>query len=118
MKLNPKLPTGEANGLEAIAAQLVQNPEGKHVVMAIVDCHRITTDADTGNSEPTARLRRVEVLLPQDRNVAQDLMQRALEHRTGKAVLPFALQQELTDLFDGVDPHTGRILDGSEGDDQ
>lgn len=100
VKLAGALPKGTANGLEAVVLPLVQHPDRFQVVLAIIDCKTITTDADTGEVVPTARIRRIEVVLPGDRRVARGLMERALEERTGRTALPLDLEDELRAAFE------------------
>lgn len=109
-KLVGSLPKGEGNGLDAIAAALIDNPREVHVVIALVDCKKVTTDHDSGEVEPTARIRRVEAIEEADRDVAAKMMRRALERRTGKTVLPFDLEEDLRSAFGRIDPDTGEIL--------
>lgn len=109
-KLASSLPGGDANGLTAIARGLIDNPHEIHVVVALVDCKRTTTDNDTGEIVPTARIRRVEVIGGADKDLAAKMMRRALESRTGKTVLPFDLEEDLRAAFGGIDPDTGEIL--------
>ncbi|GAA4626688.1 hypothetical protein GCM10023196_035950 [Actinoallomurus vinaceus] len=98
-KLTSSLPKGDANGLGPIVTDLVTNPHELHVVLAIVDCKKITTDSDTGEVVPTVRIRRIEALLNDDLTKARRLMERALEKRTGKTVLPLTLEDELREAF-------------------
>lgn len=109
-KIASALPGGDANGLTAIARDLIDNPHEIHVVVALVDCKRTTTDNDSGEVVPTARIRRVEVIGGQDKDLAAKMMRRALETRTGKTVLPFDLEEDLRAAFGGIDPDTGEIL--------
>lgn len=108
-KLNGSLPRGSANGLDAIARRLIDNPQEVHVVIALVDCKRITTDADTGDVEPTARIRRIETVTGDDKTLAATMLRRALERRTGQTVLPYDLEDELRAAFGDFDPDTGEI---------
>lgn len=109
-KLASSLPGGDGNGLVAIARQLIDNPHEVHVIVGLVDCKRITTDNDSGEIVPTARIRRIEVIGDQDKDLAAKMMRRALEERTGKTVLPFDLEEDLRAAFGRVDPDTGEIL--------
>lgn len=109
-KLASGLPGGDANGLVAIARELIDNPHEVHVIVGLVDCKRITTDNDSGEVVPTARIRRVEVIGDNDKDLAAKMMRRALEERTGKTVLPFDLEEDLRAAFGRVDPDTGEIL--------
>lgn len=110
-KLASSLPGGDANGLVAIARDLIDEPHEVHVVVALVDCKRLTTDTDTGEVVPTARVRRIEALADaEDLKLSQKMLRRALERRTGKTVLPFDLEEDLRAAFGRVDPQTGEIL--------
>lgn len=106
-KLSSSLPKGEPNGLNALARQLIDAPHAVHVVVALVDCKKLATDCDTGDVEPTARIRRIEAIDGDDKDLAAKMLRRALELRTGKAVLPFDLEEDLRSIF--VDPDTGEI---------
>lgn len=106
-KLAGRLPTGDANGLAAIAADMLDNPEQVHVVIALVDCSKITTDTDSGDVVPTARIRRIEAIKdPKDGRVLRSLLRREWERRTGKTVLPFEMEEELRSAF-GEDDRDG-----------
>lgn len=107
IKISGTLPKGDANGAAAIAADLIAEPHRFKVILAIVDCKKVTTDNDTGEAVPTARIRRVEPVLPQDLPQAEQIMRRALEHRTGRVVLPMGLEDEVRIAFRGIDPSTG-----------
>ena len=52
-KLGSSLPKGEANGMQALARQLIDEPEKVHVVVMLVDCKKITTDVDNGDVDAT-----------------------------------------------------------------
>jgi len=99
IKLASALPKGDANGLGPIVLDLVQDPARFKVVLAIVDCKQITTNADTGEVVPTARIRRVEAILDGDLSTARRLMERALERRTGRTMLPLGLEDEMRAAF-------------------
>ncbi|MFG1898678.1 hypothetical protein ACGFIP_32190 [Micromonospora zamorensis] len=62
MKLKATLPKWEQSGLAQIRDQLLENPEGQHVAIVVVDCARITHDVVDGDLEatPTIRLLRIE----------------------------------------------------------
>jgi hypothetical protein len=110
VKTNAVLPKGEENGLTAIARELIaegtgQAPHRLHAVIAIVDCRRVSIDSDTGDENATVRVRRCEVVLSGDMGEAEKLIRRALEFRTGQAVLPLELEEELEATFrDMPDP--------------
>ena len=112
VKIAGKAPEGDANGLTAIADDLIDDPGAMHVIVAIVDCSKTTTDHDKGEVIPTARIRRAEVIVDgKDGKRLRDLMQRAFERRTGKTVLPLELEDELRAAFGDVDTETGEISD-------
>jgi len=110
-KLSSGLPKETSgNGLSAIARDLVVNPMNRHVMIAVVDCSKITTDTSTGLMEPTARVLRIERVAPQDAETAERLVRRALEHRLGDTVLPIDLEEDIEEWFGKgfkLDPETG-----------
>lgn len=108
-RLASGLPKGDGNGLDALARNLIDAPHEVHVVVALVDCKKITTDNDDGTVEPTARIRRIEAITEADKDLAAKMLRRALEKRTGKTVLPFDLEEDLRAAFGGIDPDTGEI---------
>lgn len=105
IKLTSALPKGDANGLGPIVLDLIDNPGDFKVVLAIVDCKSFTTDADTGEVVPTARIRRIEAVLDDDLTAARRLMERALEKRTGRTMLPLGMEDEMRAAFkdSGID---------------
>lgn len=108
-KLASGLPKGDGNGLSALARNLIDAPHDIHVVVALVDCKKVTTDNDSGEIEPTARIRRIEAITDDDKELAAKMLRRALERRTGKTVLPFDLEEDMRAAFGGIDPDTGEI---------
>jgi len=110
-KLAAALPKGVGNGLDAIEAAMTEAPHEVHVVIALIDCKKVTTDSDTGEMEATARIRRIEAIEAGDKARAMAMMRRALESRTGATVLPFDLEQDVRAAFGSIDPDTGQILD-------
>lgn len=119
VKLMGALPGGDNNGAHAIGGELVADMHRLHPMLAIVDCRRVTTDADTGEHTATVRIRRIEALMPDDLPAAERLLRRALENRLGKTVLPLDLEDEINaafeqltldvdgELADEVDPAAG-----------
>ncbi len=101
------LPKGDANGLGPAVRGLIDEPHRYHVVLGIIDCSKVTTNNDTGEVVPTARIRRIEVVLPGDLAVAEQLMRRALEGRAGRTVLPLDLEDDMRMAFRQIDPRTG-----------
>jgi len=112
-KLAAGLPDPEKNGLSMIARALVDRPHHVHVVIALIDCKKTMLDHDSGSLEPTARIRRIEVVRPEDHQAAEHVMRHALEERTGQDELPFDVAEEIREAFAGVDPRTGELLDTS-----
>jgi hypothetical protein len=107
VKTNALMPKGETNGLSAIASELVAEGKGDaprriRAVIALVDCKRVSVEADTLDELATVRFRRVEVLLATDLPAAEKLIRRALEHRSGQATLPLELEEELDAAFGGT----------------
>jgi hypothetical protein len=100
MKISGALPAGDGNGLSAIVSDLVREPHKLHVCIALVDCKSYTTDVDSGDIVPVARLRRIEVVNDAgDMKVAETLMRRSLDHRTGREELPYDLEAEISQAF-------------------
>lgn len=98
------LPAGDANGLAAIADQLVEHPALPRVVVAIVDVKSVRTDVDDGTRAATVRVRRVEVITDTaDQEQLRRLLMREFERRTGQAVLPFELESDVRRAFDHTD---------------
>ncbi|WP_051425540.1 hypothetical protein [Jiangella gansuensis] len=105
-RLNASLPKGDGNGLGSLELALTSEPHRVHVVLMLIDCKKITTDADTGDIEATARIRRIEPIPAEDRDLAGKMLRRAFERRTGKTVLPFDLEQDVIEAF-GEHPARG-----------
>lgn len=87
------------HGLSVLQSQLVDSPQTKHIVLAVVDCRKVTSDMDSGEIEPTARILRIEAVLRQDYAQAEALIRRSLEQRHGQPVLPYDTENELQELF-------------------
>lgn len=80
-----KLPEGDRNGLAAIATELIESPDHVHVAIVLLDCSKVTTNTDTGDVVPTARIRRIEPIKdPSDGKRMRVLLRREWERRTGK----------------------------------
>jgi hypothetical protein len=114
--INGALPKGDANGLGPAIRGLIDEPHRFHVVLSIIDCKKVTTDNDTGEIIPVARIRRIEVVLRDDLPVAEQLMRRALESRNGRTVLPLDLEDDMRMAFRSIDPRTGERTDGKDDD--
>lgn len=105
VSVSGNLPAGDGNGLNAIIPDLLEEPGGLHVAVVIINCKKITRDTDTGESIPTVRIRRIEVISEdEDKRVCERLMRRALDTRTGREALPYDLEAEISDVFKDVHP--------------
>lgn len=113
-RLSSGLPKdADKNGLSWIASDLVNRPHHRHLMLAVVDCSKITTDTDTGEKEPTARVLRIERVHPGDVAEVERFVRRALEHRRGDTVLELDVEREIEDwLGEGfeLDPKTGELV--------
>lgn len=87
MKIASALPKENANGLSPIYTKLINHPEQVHVIIALVDCSKLTTDTDTGDIDPTLRVLRVEAVTEADKPEAAGMIRAAIEKRTGATVL-------------------------------
>ncbi len=113
-KLSNALPSPAANGLDSIDQALIDDPQRVHVVIAIVDCKSTTTDNDTGDIVPTARIRRIEPVGEQDQDAVTRMLLRQYERRTGAVTLPYEIKEDLHGLLTGglkVDKTTGEVRD-------
>jgi hypothetical protein len=108
--LSGGLPGDERNGIGAISAALVDNPEQVQVIVALVDCTKITTKIDTGDVIPTARIRAIEGFTVEtaDGKELKRLWRRAFERRTGKVELPLEVERALDDLVPADDEESGQ----------
>lgn len=103
VKLASALPSGNANGLGALVGELVDNPTGLQVVIAIVDTSQLKTIVDTGEVVPVVRVRRIEALTGMDRKAGRTLFRRAFFKRTGKDTLPLEMEDEINEAFGAPD---------------
>ncbi len=100
VSVSGNLPGGDGNGLSEIVSDLIRDPKRLHVCIALVDCKKVVTDADSGDVVPTARVRRIEVIKDgEDMRLAENLMRRALDRRTGREALPYDLEEEIRGAF-------------------
>lgn len=88
-KLGAQLPKGDGNGLDTLGRDLIASPHELHVIVALVDCKRVTRDTDTDEAEATARIRHIEVIAGDDRAAVEAILRRATDARTGSETLPF-----------------------------
>lgn len=99
VKLNARLPVGERNGLDALGAQVASHPTGKFALILMCDAVELTTKVDTNQRIAKLRILRVEALGRRDFAAGEQLLRRALEHRTGQQTLPEHIEVELTEAF-------------------
>jgi len=119
-RLSSGLPKdADQNGLFAIARELIEDPLRRHVVIAVVDCSKITVDTTTGAREATIRVRRIEQVNPADTIEAERLVRRALEYRMGDTVLPIDIERDMDEWFGKgftLDPETGELTEAPADD--
>jgi len=96
------LPKGEANGLSAIADDLIKEPNRLRAALVVFDCKRGTEDYDVHDTVITVRVRRVELVLAQDLDAVEQMIRRALEFRSGQQVLDLELEDEIRKAFDDM----------------
>jgi hypothetical protein len=102
--LSGSLPSGDQNGLAALAPALVNKPEQLHVAVITFSTSKLTTDVDSGDVVPTVRIRQFEPFVgSSDVDELRRLLRRAYERRTGKVELPLQLEQELDALLGSAD---------------
>jgi hypothetical protein len=99
VKLASALPSGNANGLSAILAELTDDPTSLRVMIAVFDTKELKTITDTGEVVPVVRIRRVEALTGMDLRSGRTLFRRAFEKRTGRESLPIEMEEELDEAF-------------------
>lgn len=99
VSLGGSLPQGDGNGLAPFISDFIRDPKRYHVAIAILDTSKITTKPDSGEVIPTVRVRRIEVITEADLRVAETLMRRSLDKRTGRETLPFDLEEDLRTAF-------------------
>jgi hypothetical protein len=110
------LPKGEANGLAPIADELIKDPKRLRAALIVFDARRGTEDYDVSDTIVTVRVRRVEVLLPQDLTAAEQMIRRALEFRSGQTTLELELEDEIRQAFDAMaEPDSAVDPDEDEG---
>lgn len=107
-KLASALPDG--HGLEAVRRQLLEDPRHKHVAIAVLDCAKVTIDYEKGAKEPTAAIRTVEVVHPDDLELTRKILTRGRDKRLGATVLPLDLEDEISSAFPGRSENIGTDL--------
>jgi hypothetical protein len=101
--LSASLPKGEANGLANYARLLADYPKKLRVVVALIDCADTDTKHDRDIVVAKARIRRIELITNEDdAKVMERIIQRAVEQRTGATMLPFELEDEVSQALADV----------------
>src|SRR5437870_3687250 len=100
-----QLPNGELNGLLAVHKQLLNGKRDVMVAIAILDRRQLVHEDDTDEDVPVVRVRRIEVLSDhEDADAVARLLLREFERRTGQAVLPLDLENDLRSILDAGIP--------------
>jgi hypothetical protein len=79
----------ERNALPSIEKALLADPDAEHVIIARVNRKRVTTDDDTHETIPTARIVHVEVATGELHDAALELLTDLFKARTNLDTLPF-----------------------------
>ena len=107
-KLASALPDG--HGLEAVRRQLLEEPKHKHVGVVIVDCAKVTIDYEKGGKEPTAAIRTIEIVHPDDLDLTRKILARGRDRRLGATVLPLDIEDDIAGAFTGRSEDIGTDL--------
>lgn len=107
-KLASALPDG--HGLEAVRRQLLEEPKHKHVGVVVVDCAKVTIDYEKGGKEPTAAIRTIEIVHPDDLDLTRKILTRGRDRRLGATVLPLDLEDDIAAAFPGRSEDIGTDL--------
>ena len=94
VKLAAKLPGDlETNGLDAIADQLVKDPETIRLAVVWLDVSKVTVETDSHAHVPTVRVRRVEPIgdVGEVSDAIRALVDKAQSDRTGRDPIPLDL---------------------------
>lgn len=98
VKLSSALPKDDQNnGLDATAAELIENPRTIYSAVIMYDVPKIVDNTETGDRLPYVRIRRFEPLGPAkdvDPKLVK-LFQQCVEERTGATPLPFGSDFEI-----------------------
>ncbi len=91
VSLSGRLPKDDKNGIGMIGAALLDNPTSTHLVVAVVTTEKVTTNIESGEVIPTARIVAIEAWpgSSADAKSLRRVCQEAYEQRTGQQALPF-----------------------------
>lgn len=103
VKLGGRLPMHpDLNGMDDLSGHFVGNTEDLVPVVAVLSTRKVENNLETGTVIPTVGIKRIEPILnAEDKEMIDRIVQRAFERRTGKAVLPLELEDELRGVFEG-----------------
>lgn len=110
-KLASSLPDG--HGLDAVRRQLLEEPRHRHVAVVLVNCAKEVVDHEKGSREPVAAIRTIEVVHPDDIDLAHRVLTRGRDRRLGSTVLPLDLEDDVADTFRGRSEDVTTDLAGS-----
>lgn len=79
------------DGLSAITEELAKNPLQARIIIATVDCTRVTHNVQDGTDTPTVKLTAVEVCTGADAVKVTQMLERLYAARTGRDDLPASL---------------------------
>lgn len=122
IRLTPKLPTGDANGMADpdVIRRLLDDPAQMRVGIVIFNLAKVETETDSGDIIGRARIRRIEAILDDtlgDASALQRLLMRSYERRTGQTTLEEGLEEDVREAFDGLsllDMEAEELLGGEE----
>lgn len=104
VKLLGALPADfENNGLDALAASLIEHPEQIRTALVWFDVHHKTDVTDSAEVVPSVRIRKIEPLgnAGEMEDAVKELWFKAEQARTGKTPLPFGEVREIDEEPDG-----------------
>lgn len=81
----------EMNGVDAMNAELVDDPKTLRMAVVWFDVKEVKVDTDSGDHVPTIRVRRIEPLGNADAvtTTVKEEVAKAIEARTGRTPVPF-----------------------------
>lgn len=90
----------EMNGVDAMNAELVDDPKTLRMAVVWFDVKEVKVDTDSGDHVPTIRVRRIEPLGNADdvTTTVKEEVGKAIEARTGRTPVPFDIV-EVTDTM-------------------
>ena len=96
LSMSGKLPVGDNNGLPGLLTKMLDAPKDARLVIGVLNVAKITTNADTGDRVPQLRWLAIEPVIDNgDLKYLQRLLERLIEARTGKAMLPLEYEQAI-----------------------